>query len=632
MAIRWPAVIWPSAVFAALGFLIGVEDWRLCASFALRRLDGWGADLPVPRGMLWVAHLRGGLQWILASKFSIPIAVVMLSVLGIWALARLMDPNFQLTEPAEPSEDPEERPPTNIDVPRLVRLLAASVITLWLMGAFVGAASLWKGTPTEGGALSFFWPLPHGLDRLPPLLSVPLHGVILGAALWLVWSPNGPFGKRSRLVFRDISWGVLAGLAAAPALLVLYHARYLAQGLRQVVSLTDGRGWSELLTWVLLTPVFAGLWLGLVAYACRPRPFTHQFMSWFGALAAVAVLAGSLGAVRVHQEERAADFTGLTLASTLKLQPAAGRRKALIITPSGLPLLSAPEDGSNDQNGDRIVCTPESVERVQHFLQERKYESYQAFRAYVHLFDCAALEWQPDRAMGYSLETLERAPTPVAAQVLKEQLAECAVTPESRRVLDALADPKRFRWPEPLGRRWLGLAYMRFGDPERGRSYLLRSGLDRQQLRRLVGGIEPLSDGTITGRIQVNGQDAQVRVGIVRAETGFGMPGPCAPFEWRHVAASTETDSEGRFRLTGVAQGNYLLMISGTPIQEHRSLPKVKGARGITLDRFKPSIDLGSVDLQFPDPTPAPQPHAGGLQTARAGSPAEAGPDQSSRT
>lgn len=612
MAQRWSAVLWPSVVFAALGFLIGVGDWQLAASFALSRFTEWG-DLPMPRSMQWISGLRPGLHWIAVSRFGIPLSLLILGGLGIWLFARTLNPEFGLLVARE--ENPGEGTQAHVDVPRTVRAAVAAVLTLWLLMVFVRAASLWDYTSQWRPAYRVFGSLPIWLDPLPVSVRPIVHGLVLGAALWLLWGPNGFVGRRGGPIYRDLLWGLAAGLAATPALLALYHARTLAQAWRQIIGLSDAGGWRLLLLWLLLVPLLACLWLWLVTYFCRPRPVTHRFASRFGPLALVSVMTAFAGGARLQAETAHTDYLGKTLSQTLQLPPARGRRKALVLAPNGTALLSAPEDGSNDNNGDRIICTPESVERVETFLRQRHFMTAHAFRAYVHLYDCAALEWNSDRELSYSLQMLETAPTPVAAQILKEQLSECAVTPESRRVLDRLADARRFTWPQPLGQRWLGVAYLRFGDLDRARSYLLHASLGSSQFRGLLGGINPLADGTVSGRVLINGRTAPLRVGLAPAGSSLGIPGPCRPFEWRHVTVSTETAPDGRFSLRGVAEGRYVLLLSGAGIQEHRALPKVSRVGMILVDRFHPTVELGNVELHYNEPVPI-SPDQGATQTA----------------
>ena len=80
------------------------------------------------------------------------------------------------------------------------------------------------------------------------------------------------------------------------------------------------------------------------------------------------------------------------------------------------------------------------------------------------------------------------------------------------------------------------------------------------------------------------------------------------PFEWRHVVTAAHTDVAGRFELTNLPQGDYLLILTGPGIIPARGRPVLSRHPGvIRVDHQQRDQTLPPIDLQFVPLPRAPQ-------------------------
>lgn len=596
--------LWPAcAVYGGLGLLVGLTAARALARFPLERLGSFD-HYPRPRAMDWIVGLKHVARSVDAWERPLSALIVLLLIYAVGLLGPLFSEQFHLLQP--PDENPGRGASAHLDIGRLVRVASAVLGSFWLAGLF---SPLTAYLPQEGpgrlGAL-FLGGLPLWTATLPGVARYPLLSILLFGSLWLIWGPGGPVsqvqsaGRTSRL-----AWGLAAGVAALPAVVVLAQSRTWLLAAAPAFSLADRGGWQGLLVLAVALPAVAGVYLAVVAGLFRPRPLAKA-----GAirLAVVALLSAGLtapGMAAVHSSLARLDSETVGLGKTLGLNPSPLPRIAAVLVPDGRVLYSRTTDGTDDGQGqDGIACNGNSVEAVQRFVAARNYRSHQMFRAFIHLHNCAAIDWLATRSLELDLEFLERAPSPVAAQALLAKLADCATTPEHRRILDRVADSRQFTWKEPERSRWLGAAYRQFGDSEKALEYLRQAKLTSQEFQSAMAGVEPLSAGTVRGTVRLVGQPAPgTRMGLVRAGKVPELVGFCRPFAWRQVAASAYANPQGRFEFRNVPEGDYVLIMTWGSIGRLRGRPVAVGHPGvIQINRFRPEVTLPVIDLRFETP------------------------------
>ncbi|MFN3649661.1 MAG: carboxypeptidase-like regulatory domain-containing protein [Armatimonadota bacterium] len=602
-------------LFSVTGLLVALGSVPQLMRFPLERLKEMDQG-PLPLAAVWLEGLRPTVQ-LLGRAERLLTGLLALALIGAFTvLAYQLNPAFHLLKP--PKERVGKGLSVHIDVPRLIRAGLALVISVWLAGCLAPLAALFGPNPAGGAEVGAgtraAWLLLGGIPAwtagISGVMGAVVHSLLLFLALWLIWGPGGLVTPgRELLTHATPVWGVLAGLAGFPAILALADGRPWMILTGSAISLADPRSWKILLALWLLAPVAAGAYLGLHVMLFRPRPLQGRALS-IGALCATALLLlGALVAGKARAAMAALDVEALSLASTLRLQPSPLMRFVYVLAPDGNIYPGSAEDGSNSGPRDRIAATKETILEVERFLEERSYNTALAFRAFWHLHDCASLDWLSTRSLEVDLKMLERAPSQMAADLLLEKLADCPITPENRKVLDALADPERFRWPQPHGARWLSAAYLRFGERELAREFLGRSELNREQLAQALGGITPLTDGKVRGRLTLDGRRIEfVRLGLINVTKWRRIVGTRRPFQWRHVSAMTHTDAEGRFEFTDLPQGRYVLVVTGGGIGQKTWQPVADRHPGvIQLDRFYPVHELGPINIRYVEPVRPPR-------------------------
>jgi len=596
----WPACV----VYSGLGLLVGLTAARSLARYPLERLGSFD-HFPRPRSMDWIVGLKQATRVVDAWERPLSALIVLLLIYGVGLLGPLFSEQFQLVQP--PDENPGRGASAHLDVKRLIRAALAVFGSFWLMGLFSPlGAYLPQIGPARVGRL-FLGGLPLWTAGLPGPARYLLLALLLCVLLWLIWGPGGPVSPTAKAERPSrLAWGIGAGVAALPAVAALLDGRAWLQGAAPAFSLADRGGWQLLLGLALLMPAAAGAYLALVAFLFRPRPMARPAAIQFAIFAAVGALLTGPAVAVAKTTLGQLDSETVGLAKTLGLSASPLPRMAALLVPDGRVLYSRTTDGTDDGRGqDPIACNGSTVQAVERFVAARRYRSHQMFRAFIHLHDCAAIDWLISRSLELDLEFLERAPSPVAAEVLLAKLADCPTTPEHRRILDQVADPKRFAWSEPDRSRWLGAAYRHFGDSGKALEYLRAAKLSSQEFRSAMGGIEPLVAGTVRGTMQLVGKPADgARIGLVRAGKLRELVGICRPFAWRQVAASTYADKLGRYEFRNIPEGDYVLITTWSSIGRLQGRPVAVGHPGvIQINRFRPEVTLPPVDLRFEKPT-----------------------------
>lgn len=586
---------------AVLGISAGAGVWLRLGSHLGARLREWEQypQVPRPTSMAWLEQLLPPRFWLeLGERFAIGAGLVAFAAF-LWLLACLWGPGLSLRVRDE--ENPGTGLRAHVDPRRVLRAFAASLLSLWLVGALAPVVhALLPGTRTGPGLLTL-----GGVQIWTGWIGggwgTTAAGVLLGLGAALLWGPGGLSGaRRQESRGEHLVLGAMLGAASAPGLALFLDASVALEMASTAYGLADEEGLRQLLLLALFLPPAGALLASAPWQFClRPRPGSR-----IAALALALVGGFSAPWVRTVEGEllRSLDIGVPGLRRRLGLRSSPLQRYALLLTPERSAALSVVEDGSRGPFRDRIACDGETVQAAERFLEQTQYRSALTFRAYSHLQDCSSLDWLDTLSLRRNLEMLERSPTPVAGQLLLERLRTCSTAKANLAVLDILADPKRFTWREPDGDRWLGAAYLRFGRGEQARRHLLKARLSERELRSLLGGVSPLADGTVRGRLRLRGRpQAGIRVGLVRADFPWQeMAGICRPNDWRYVFAGGHTDEEGRFVVRHVAEGEYLMVLTGGGIGRFRGGAVIGRHPGsIKLDSFRPEADLGTIDIDF---------------------------------
>jgi hypothetical protein len=412
---------------------------------------------------------------------------------------------------------------------------------------------------------------------------------------WGVITPRrGPAASRRSTLVR----GLLAGAAAFPVLFPLsLWGRGLLGNILAAAGLADPAAWRLALAGLVFGLPVAFFCLGVLGHTLA-RPTAVR--SPLGPLPAslLILLAGAetlfVTTVAVGRYDDGRDLAALvgarhrpSSARALVLFPPVPAAEPL---PGFLPLMSIQQ----------IDAGSGSAPHTWQYLRRRQFQSVAAGNAFIHLHDCASLQWDSAESLRVDLANLEYNPEPIFGRLLLQKLFTCAPSPENRALLRQAAEPGRFR-SDPGWLRILGLLYHRFGDNVAAVSLLRQAGLTPAEQRKALEPGPPLTTGSITGRIVVNGHPgAGLVAGALPEGSWQTLVGTPHPFELRWVAAAALTDAAGRFRLHDLGEESCLLIVMGDPVHlpvRARGIHADTHPGRIQLDRAHPTRDLGTIHL-----------------------------------
>jgi hypothetical protein len=580
---------------AALGALVGL--WEAGARLAELAEQAAGfVGRPTPRALDWMAGTVRAQQWLGPLEGWLALAAGALVLALAWRLGRLLNPRGTLVASGAPGGGSSGSwLQTPLERPLLWRCFAAALVTVYLLGGvrffvdelFVMSPFWMWGLP----GLVLLWP-----ER--PWIGLGAAFLLGGAALWLLWGEWGavtPARARSSSRAGTLVRGMLAGAAAFPALLPLSPlGQALIDRTLTAVGLADPAPW-RLALWGLAlgTPAVFFL-LGLLGHAlARPGSAPTALLS---AAALLLVLLGvgeaSWFARAVNRYDFGRDLAALVGAGHRPSSAHAFLIFAPVAAPGPLPGLVPA------MSIEQIDAGHDSPQRTWQYLRRRQYQCAAAGEAFVHLHDCASLQWDSAESLRVDLANLEHNPQPTFARLLLEKLFTCATSPENRALLRQAAEPARFR-PDPQWLRILGLLHARFGERAEASRLLRQAGLGPGELRKALGSGDSLTAGAVAGQIVVNGRPgAGLTAGLVPAAYWQPLVGQPHPFELRWIAAAAPTDAEGRFRLRDLGEGSYVLVVMGDPQQLPVRGWNTRADRRpglLRLDTAHPQRDLGTI-------------------------------------
>ncbi len=454
------------------------------------------------------------------------------------------------------------------------------------------------------------WPLPAEVMRT----RFPLYRAALaGALVWMLWHRRGwlhavddPPGCVSILV--QLAGGAAVGLTAhafTRHLMTTQDIRVLTRWLE--AGFYSPAAWRELAVYSLGLHAWGGLMAGTLA--CFVAQSRTRLAVRFARvlLPGMLVLAGAAGIQWRQQEVWQERFHwARPLAEVLALPQgpagAADRPAERLIVPvmaAGEPL---PARGSLGRSVLGLPLTPAVSAASRRFLTETGGRSCAARDAWIQLHDAATEAWDGPRAIGLCLEQLASpAASPVFGAVLLETLGHCADSRQAQRAVSALLDPKRFAVETDGARAKLAQVAWRWD--RRAAAEELLATLP-QALEELRAAPPPRRDGAVTGRLLRRGAPwPAARVGLMPVAQdglfGEGSPAMLGPWVQRLVSCSAVTGADGAFRLTGVVDGDYRLVI-GVPVGDlpWRGPLTYRGRTGrVRLSGAMRRVDLGELDL-----------------------------------
>jgi hypothetical protein len=582
-------------MMAALGALIGL--WEAAARLGeLAKQAAGFVGRPTPRGLDWIAGTAGAQRLLTPSEVWLAVAAGALALALAWRLGRLLNPGGTLIAAGAPVggsrgawlQSPLERA-------LLWRCFAAALVTAYLFGGvrfFIDG--LFVSSPPS------MWGLSGLILCWPARPWVGLGAVFLlgGAALWLLWGEWGavrPAQARTSSRAGTVTRGLLAGAVAFPALLPLSPlGQTLLDRTLAAVGLADPAPWRMALWGLALGTPAAFFLLGLLGHAlARPGGAPTPLLSFSVLLLALmgAGEASWFGAV-VHRYDLGRDLAALVGAGRRPSSAQAYLVFAPVAAPGPLPGLVP------TMSIEQIDAGHDSPQRTWQYLRRRQYQSAATGDAFVHLHDCASLQWDSAESLRVDLANLEHNPQPIFSRLLLEKLFTCATSPENHALLRQAAEPTRFR-ADPRWLRILGLLHARFGDRAVASRLLRQAGLGPGELQKALGPEAPLTGGSVAGQFMVNGRPgAGLTAGLVPAGYWQPLVGAPHPFELRWVAAAAPTDANGRFRLRDLGEGSYVLVVMGDPqrLPLHGWDARADRRPGLLqLDAAHPRRDLGTI-------------------------------------
>jgi hypothetical protein len=587
---------------AAFGLLLGLRE----AGARLSELHARAAGLasgPVPRSLDWIAETERFQRMLAAMETPLLLAALAVGLAAAWRLARLLNPDgTRLVAEASEGGVLAGRLQTPLDAGRLRRVFAAAAITFYLVGGV--RFLLYEGSPD---APPVAWGLMGLLPLFPrfPELGLAAVFALTGAALWGLWGDWGELLASERpflAVGAHLGRGAIAGLIALCVgfSLTSVGRENLGASLA-AVGITDHQAWwGAIRAWVLFLPL-TFLLLGLAGHmlALGQAPRLNGF------LAALGFLVFSLGvsAIPFRQSWLREPFDlGKDLATLIGARRQAASTRAYLIFPRPNRALAGFVPAMSIEG---IEAGNDSPRKAWAYLEGCNYRTALAWSAFVHLHDCASLDWDSAQSLRVDLANLERHPQPIFAGLLTEKLATCATSARNHALLRQAADPGKFR-TSPRWLRTLGVLHHRFGDRPAAEAALQKADVPEEEIATLLGAGLPLTAGRITGRLIVNGRPgARLTAGLLPSDRWSSLVGTPRPFEHRWVAAAAPTDAAGRFTVSDLGDGAYVLIVAGDSkaFPAHTAALHVESSAGeIRLDRRHPTHDLGTLRITLSDP------------------------------
>lgn len=410
------------------------------------------------------------------------------------------------------------------------------------------------------------------------------------------------------LAGRGAGLGAVYGLALAP----LGWSASRWPSLCRAVELSGGVFLGPLLLALLRPALAAGAAFAAEALA-NPRWRPHAPALLAGA--ALAWGAPTLGAEALLSGVWGYGPRSLSEAAAVPLKAQAPVLTVAWLYPSRGEAVRVEERRMSDE---RVELTPESLERLERFLQERRLRHVFAADALAAARRGWLLWWEAERALDAALFCVAGRAAPDYRRAL--ELLRAGPLTEARlaklRRLDEAATRSSQGFEGVTASQYIfegfSAAYARFGLEEDARRWLYRiDNLWPVNDKRIeVTPIEDMRDGRIEGALLQDGQAVtDVRVGLF-----FAWRSTATASTHYFLSGSTFPDADGRFSFSALGPGRYHLALMGA---SERLGGRVRGSPGfIELGYDRPVALLapirllpGAAEVDY-EPPPAVEPAA----------------------
>jgi hypothetical protein len=611
-----------SAGFGLFGAALLLERIGSLVRTTMPKIEPYVArGLPSPTAIDWHHPFSRALYALGESSGRFSILWWALLIASPFLMFRALQPERSFFESGH-SADASSPWQRRLDLATLLRVLLLSVVSLWLIGAwwwayYAGDLALIVAKVIDrplsrkeeawlGGV--YFW-LRHVTQR-EELLSF-LWLVACGLILFVLWQGGGHPWRLLSAAAR----GAAVGLLSAVVLFALCPAGHrVVQTILQSIGGTGEKLWHAWALGTLGIGVIGFMALGMATcLLAHPQGAQRQgkipLLLSIGTLLLIALLQwGFYTQVACKRWGIGKDFRAAVFgAAKPSSQQSQGRTLILMGRRYGIgysPMVTVTG----------VEANPQTRERVWRYLREHNFRSYHTEEAFMHLYDCAALDWDPVASLEVAFANAERCPSsrPVFVELLLGKLSACPITPETRRFLDRLADSRFFQHPHPNSRRNVGDLYWKFGDRQKAEEWFRRVPVGPQDLQHIKKDPLLLTNGVVTGSLFLNGKPAAgLRVGVVPWGNRFELLGARLPFAQRFIVKGVTTDAQGRFRLDRLPAAIYALVVAAPArdIPPRPNAVKVTNLPGrIDLGRTRPSRDVGRIEIEVDKNAPATPP------------------------
>ena len=552
--------------------------------------------IPIPHAMVWSSSLVSIIGFVGGLPPGFALAWEALGGIFLFLLfLRIINPTFRLT--------------TGVDWDHTI-LTRTFLHTTPVIKAFLI-------TVTTFFPIIIFWIAFSSLftKEIATAISMLLTGVIL----WLLFSLEGLAGDyesgsylapKGRIALSLAVRGALAGIAG----MILFKGME-THSFGEVTRFLAGMGAIQQEEWLEMVGLYLamtglGAFLLTIAIFALGRPgltFKWRMTAAACSITLLIVLDWILGiawlkgmamrydyvpGANVADISRISKITGIPIARPGYRPVIAGRSENWYLLPQAQGSISG------------IQADRQAANRAESFLKIRHFTTTIAPTLLLTLHDSAALTWDMDEILRVDVLSLQTRPTTSQMMRFLDHLDITAVTNTALQCANKFNDPLSF---ETAGRDSvvkIGDVFAGLGDTVHAAAFYRKAGMPdamekAKERVRLVNGI-------IHGSVKINGKPltgARVAVVLTRALVPQKMMLPSGillPAWLGNLSASSVTDSEGKFTLSHLPEGNYGLVVSPSeltdlPLREWKVL---HGIERIQLTKEKMNVSCDALELQ----------------------------------
>jgi len=279
---------------------------------------------------------------------------------------------------------------------------------------------------------------------------------------------------------------------------------------------------------------------------------------------------------------------------------------------------------------DGLTASPSTAKPVKAFLGRRHYETALSWIAIKHLFNVATVHFDTTAAIDACMTDMEECPhMNQCGSTTRAMLFICGASPANLALVRRWADEDRFTHPTRDSRRLMGQLFERFGQPEEALAWYRRADMPASFIARVRNEKPLFHAGRITGKLILDGKPlAGMQVGVVprrlnglppdleptvlgarlelMAFRSYKMFAPhyLRPYALRWISASSVTDANGRFDISNLTEGEYVLVFSlpttvqlDPPVDPHLSVSRLPPP--LILKYKVPTQDIGELRMSI---------------------------------